>query len=195
MISRRWRHEFLETNAMKAPLRLIATIGTMALISACDSNRPTERLAITDAEVTEILVKSVKAASIKFSKAYCLDPKLEQETPLVWPTTSDPDGWITSPSVEIKKYRPISSSPPRRLPDVALKTFGEDRVRTDCRHTLVFTVPEIMEVSSSGKSSVEAVVSLSDRCPTCGAGFNIHLKKTDASWYVVPDGIQNTWIS
>lgn len=195
MTSRRLRPEFLAAYVMKAPLRLIATIGILALTTACDTNRPTERPAITDAEVTEILVKSVKAASFKFSKAYCLDPKLEQETPVVWPTTSDPDGWITSPTVEIKKYRPISSSPPKRLPDAALKAFGDGRVRNDCRHTLVFAVPEIMEVASSGKSSVEAVVSLSDHCPTCGAGFNIYLKKTGASWDVVPDGIQNTWTS
>jgi len=64
-----------------------------------------------------------------------------------------------------------------------------------CRHRLVFNPPEFVEVNQAGRISTVAYVGFSDRCPICGAGYQITLIRTGGQWKADPPQIATSWIS
>ena len=149
---------------------------------------------ITASDASAVLARATNAAVKVLPSNYCVEPRLEQ-SPVTTLTHSDDGGWVRPSGQPNLKVRLIHYSAPERLPPQALSAFSNQTPQQECRNPIVFAKPSFIETKSAQGSKIEAVVSFSNNCPLCGAGYEIHFVKNGNEWETLPPGILTAWVS
>lgn len=172
------------------PRRLSALL---LLCSGLPNCSPAQGDAITSTDAAEVLALAARAAaqSGKFSTGYCVQTRLDPGQTVIVPTSGD--GW-SSPSSGLS-YRLVKGPKARQIPHRVMTAFPTSARRAGCRHSVTFHEPQFMEVRRKAETAMWAIVAVDDRCPTCGAGYSIGLKRSGTIWQVESGGMQMTWIS
>lgn len=155
---------------------------------------PAHRHAISKAETAQVLTLAAKAAaqSGKLPTGYCVATQLDSIKTIV-ESSKKVDGW--SSDSPVAGYRLVVSSRLWQMPMQAIVAFPASARRPDCQHPLTFHEPEFVEVRQRSRTFVQAIVAIDDRCPLCGAGYSVSLKRYGAKWKVDPQVVAQTWIS
>lgn len=150
---------------------------------------------ITTSDTTEVLSEAARvvANAKQLPAGYCVDPRLDPRRTIV--NSSESAGEQDSKNSEKLTYRVIDAPKLGRLPDRALAVFPTSRVGSDCRHALVFHEPEFVDIRGPKETGVLAIVTFDDRCPICGAGYSMDLRKQGRHWIVEAPGVVVNWIS
>jgi hypothetical protein len=164
-------------------------IVTITLVWGC-SRPPT----VSESDVSIVLTMAAQESERKLPKSYCVKARMEPSG-VIWPKQTESGEWVDAPNEKNLKYRKIVGPDVQRLPESALRLFGEARVEKPCRHLLSFHRPVFIQYRTLSGTYLEAGVSISDVCPVCGGGYEIRFRKTERSWVIQNPGISSTWLS
>lgn len=143
----------------------------------------------------DVMIEGAKAiaSSEVLATGYCVDTRLDdRKTVLVGP--KDAAGWSSGPD-QSAEYRLLDSPKLGKLPTGAIASFPAGSIGIDCRHRLVLHEPEFVEIRRRGRSFIYAILTVDDRCPTCGAGYSLYFRKHGESWEVDASGLSPDWSS
>lgn len=173
--------------------RFAAAACAALILSACNptASAPT----ISGSEVDALLTKAVILAAERFpaSHGYCIAVDLAPSTAQ---PSNDPivDGWRKGPSPEVL-YRDLAVPPRRKLPEDVLSRLPSGLRASHCDHPIVFEEPYAVQLRVKQEIYMQVYLPFSDRCPVCGAGYEIAYRQTDHGWQIEPPGLTRTWIS
>lgn len=169
----------------------LAKMGSLAfflplLTLGCDRQpevKPDVR--ITQQDVSEVLVAAANAMAKyrRFNNGYCISTALDESVTIVKP--EDPDSY----------YQVLASPKLGALPPDAIAAFPAKMIEPGCRHTLVLNEPQFVRIKRPPAFELIGAVEISDRCPTCGSGYRVQVKKQGTKWIAEPPGVVLTWIS
>lgn len=172
---------------------VVTGLATLAL-TACGIDAATPR--ISGLEVDSVLSKAVALAASKLretGETYCIAADLAPSTAQ---PSNDPvvNGWRKGPSLHVF-YRDVPLAPRRKLPSAALAALPTGMIGTACRNRIVFEEPSVVQLRDGQQTYMQVYLPFSNRCPSCGAGFEIVYRQTDHGWQIEPPGMIRTWIS
>lgn len=171
------------------PVSMFRIFAPLLALSSCHSKPE-----ITAADLSDVLTQAAAASIKSLPSNYCVEAKLEK-SPISLPSATDDQGWVKPPGSSELKYRLVSYPDTDQLPSSALAAFAHQARHEDCRNPIVFAKPSFIETRSASGSEIEAIVSFSNQCPVCGAGYEIHFLKKGQAWELKPPGILKTWVS
>ena len=171
-----------------------ANFVTGALLASCSithADAPTLEASEIDVVLTKAVVEEVKR--ISKHEGYCIARELAPSNTVLEKPRSH-DGWLQGPKADVF-YRQIKVPPRGRLPREALAPLPAGMVGSSCRSPIVFEEPYVIQIREGQQTYLQVTVDFSNRCPICGAGFEIGYRQTDHGWQVEPPGIVTTFIS
>lgn len=163
------------------------------LLSGC---QPAESLpAVAGTEVDALLTKAVKLAASKLPRDedVCFAEDLSPSTAV---PADDPvvDGWKKGPSDDVF-YRDVVMPARRKLPRQALSGLPVRVREKPCRHPIVFEEPSAVQLRVQQEVYIQIYIRFANRCPACGAGYQIVYRQTNHGWQIEPPGMTLLWIS
>lgn len=174
-------------------VRFLAFACAVSLISACQPSDSSPALA--GGELDALLTQAVALAVSKLPKDedICIAEELSPSTAR---PANDPvvDGWAKGPSPQVF-YRDVALPLRRKLPRDALRGLPPAMRRTGCGHPIVFEEPNAVQLRVRQEVYIQVYIAFADRCPVCGAGFQIVYRQTSHGWQIEPPGMMRTWIS
>jgi len=174
-------------------VRFVAFACAVFLVSAC---KPIESPpSLSGGELDALLAKAVILAASKLPKEEdtCIAAELSRSTSR---PADDPvmDGWKKSPSSDVF-YRDVALPLRRKLPADALSGLPARLRQKSCEHPITFEEPNAVQLRVRQEVYIQVYIEFADRCPVCGAGYQIVYRQTDHGWQIEPPGMMRTWIS
>jgi hypothetical protein len=176
-------------------MRILVAFLVVAVLLVPACTRPDSAPTIAQGEVDAALTKAVILAAAKLGATddVCFAEGL---APSIVQPANDPivDGWHRGPSPQVF-YRNVDVPPRHKLPKAALAGLSSGIRRPHCQHMIVFEEPSVVQLRVRQETYMQIYVPFSDRCPLCGAGYQVAFRQTSRDWQIEPPGITATWIS
>lgn len=170
-------------------LRIAVAVAVAFCLTGCTT---APRITASDLADTLKDVVEMTATSRQLPPDACISTRLDKSH-FALPGNDD-GSWQKSPGSSLT-YRILKGPKAEQLPRSAADAIPVRMRRSDCRHRIVIDQPLFVQTNDGRHKEISAFVNLGDRCPICGAGYEVMLTKIDGGWKSAQADLERTWSS